>query len=106
MLRNDLYKPWFVGEDWGVEIIDGEFSGVSLQITKLTFSEAEEGKLDIDYHIIHKPDIVTEESVKGDLFNNTLELIINDVVREAVENFEQGLEHDQIRNNNSSEPDQ
>lgn len=102
MLRNDLYKPWFVGEDFGVEIIDGEFSGVSIQITKLNFSESDEGGLDVEFHVVHRPELIPEESVKGDLFNNTLELIINDIVEEAVNNFE----NEQTRNNDSTESDQ
>lgn len=103
MLRNDLYKPWFVGEqDWGVEIIDGEFSGVSIQITKLTFSESDEGGLDVEYHVVHRPETIQEGDVKGDLFNSTLELIVNDIVEEAVKTFE----NEQTRNNNPQESDQ
>ena len=102
MLRNDLYKPWFVGEDWGVEVIDGEFSGVSIQITKLNFSETDEGGLDVEYHVVHRPDVIAEEDVKGDLFSSTLELIINDIVEEAVKNFE----NEQTRNNDSTESNQ
>ena len=37
MLRNDTYKPWFEGEAWGVEIIDGEYSGVIVQFKSLEF---------------------------------------------------------------------
>ena len=102
MLRNDLYKPWFVGEDWGIEIIDGEFSGVSIQITKLKFSESDEAGLDVEYHVVHKPDTILEGDVKGDLFSSTLELIVNDIVEEAVKTFE----NEQTRNNDSQESDQ
>ena len=43
MLRNELFKPWFVGEkDWGFEIIDGEYKGVTVQIEKLDWPD--EGK--------------------------------------------------------------
>lgn len=84
MLRNDLYVPWIVSDDkWGVEIIDGEFSGVVLQLESVEFSEKEAGGVDVNYHIIKKPEFM--EEVTGDLFQNTLELIINDILREAVE---------------------
>ena len=47
MLRNDLYKPWFASEnDWGFEIIDGQFSGVIVQIEKVEFVETDGGNLE------------------------------------------------------------
>ena len=56
MLRNDLFKPWFVGEkDWGFEIIDGEFNGVTVQIEKLDWPDEGKSELALDYHVVHKP---------------------------------------------------
>ena len=98
MLRNDLYKPWFASEkDWGFEIIDGQFSGVIVQIEKVEFVETDGGNLEAEYHIVSKPEIISEEDVKGDLFEAVFQNIIVDIIKEAVEDYEQN------RNNNTKE---
>ena len=95
MLRNDLFRPWFVGEkDWGVEIIDGEFSGVSLQITSIEFAESSDGNVQLDYNVIHKPENLTDDDLKTELFSNTLSLIISDVLTEAVGYAQQDRDND------------
>lgn len=101
MLRNDLYKPWFLEDQrWGFEVISGDFQDVVVEVSKLEFTNEEAGNFDIEYHIINKPSLVTEEDVKGDLFKSTFELIINDIVREAIETFDENH-----RNDNTKEPD-
>lgn len=99
MLRNDTYKPWFEGEDWGFEIIDGEYSGVTVQIKSIEFAAADNGTVDMDFHIINQPEGVGIDT-KSDLFNNTVEIIINDILKEAI-----GL-YEQTRNNDTPEPGQ
>lgn len=101
-LRNDLYRPWFVGEkDWGIEFIDGEFSGVVIQFEKLEFSQKEEGNLEVEYHIIKQPEgMGLKEDNSNQLFSTAIELVINDILREAIENYEQ------TRNNDSKESGQ
>ena len=103
MLRGDLYKPWFLEKDkWGFEIIDGEYNGVVVQLKKLDFAEeGEEGNLDVVYHVINKPDLLSEDDVKGELFKSTFELIINDIVREALDI----AKDEQNRNDDIKEPD-
>jgi hypothetical protein len=98
MLRNDTYKPWFEGEDWGVEIIDGEYSGVIVQFKSLEFSAKDDGTVDVDFHIINQPQ-GAEIDTKSDMFNNTIEIIINDILKEAISLYEQ------TRNNDTPEPD-
>ncbi len=98
MLRNDTYKPWFEGEDWGVEIIDGEYSGVIVQFKSLEFSAKDDGTVDVDFHIINQP-LGAEIDTKSDMFNNTIEIIINDILKEAISLYEQ------TRNNDTTEPD-
>lgn len=94
MLRNELYQPWFIGEkDWGFEIIDGEFKDVSVQIQSIEFAD-KDNKVDLEYHIINKPEHITESDTKGELFVNVVELIINDILKEAIEN------HESYRNSN------
>lgn len=100
MLRNDLYTPWFLEDKkWGFEIVSGDFQGVVVEIEKLNFSEDVEGKLDVEYHVINKPDIINEEDIKGEMFEAAFELIINDIVREAIETLDE-----KDRNGNTSEP--
>lgn len=100
VLRNDLYKPWFAGEkDWGFEIIDGEFSGVIVQVESLEFSDKNDSSVDLNFHVIMKPENMEEISVKGDLFNNTVELIINDILKEAIDHYEQTRSNDSQESN-------
>ena len=99
MLRNDTYKPWFEGEAWGVEIIDGEYSGVIVQFKSLEFSAKDDGTVDLDFHIISQPQ-GAEIDTKSDMFNNTIEIIINDILKEAISLYEQ------TRNNDTPEPGQ
>lgn len=88
MLRNDTYKPWFVNEDWGFEIIDGEYSGVTVQIKSVEFSKANDGTADLDFHVINQPEGIVVDT-KSDIFNNTVEIIINDILKEAISIYEQ-----------------
>jgi hypothetical protein len=95
MLRNDLFKPWFVGEkDWGFEIIDGEYKGVTVQIEKLDWPDEGKSELALDYHVVHKPEIITDEDVKGDKFKVVIEVIINDILREAIDDLKQTRDND------------
>ena len=98
MLRNDLFKPWFVGNDWGFEIIDGEFNGVTVQIIKLDWPDEGSNELALDYHVVHKPELITDEDIKSDTFKAVVEVIINDILREAINELKQA------GNNGSTEP--
>lgn len=84
MLRNDLYKPWFYEEKWGFEILTGEFQGTVVQVENIEFTKDGSGELDMSYHIINKP----QEFEKTDIFENTLNIVINDVLKEAMEYYE------------------
>lgn len=100
MLRNDLFQPWFVGESqWGFEIISGDYRGISVQIESIEFADSEDGNVNLDYHIIHKPEIFNDDVVKDPLFIHTIELIINDVLTEAIA----GLKYDEQNRNNDSQ---
>ena len=95
MLRNDLFKPWFVGEkDWGFEIIDGEFRNVTVQIEKLDWPNEDSSELALDYHIVHKPELITDEDIKSDTFKAVVEVIINDILREAIDELKQAGNND------------
>jgi len=95
MLRNDLYKPWFVGDkDWGFEIIDGEFKYVTVQIEKLDWPEEGSNQLALEYHVVHKPELITDEEVKSDTFKAVIEVIINDILKEAIDDLKQTGDND------------
>ncbi len=90
VLRDDLYKPWFVGEsDWGFEILDGEFSGLVVQIESVEFSDKNDGTVDLKFHVIKQPEDERNLNVQDELFNQTVELIVNDILREAIKIHEQ-----------------
>ena len=39
----------------------------------------------VDYHVISKPESLTQEELKGQLFEQLYQNIINDILREAIE---------------------
>jgi hypothetical protein len=89
MLRNDLYLPWFADkEQWGFEVISGEFMNTVIQIEKLEFGE-KDGEIALDFHVIKRSDILEEDDYKKPIFQETVELIINDILQEAVQGYEQ-----------------
>lgn len=95
MLRGDLYRPWFAGQkDWGFEFISGEFNGVIVQVESLEFSEKGDSSVDLDFHVVMKPEHMSEMEVKGELFNQTIELVINDILKEAIDHYEQARNND------------
>ena len=90
MLRNELYKPWFTGENvWGFEILEGEFKDTVIQIDRMVIADSEEGNMNVDYNVINKPEVVSVEDMKGELFKTVFTTIIEDIIREAVQTYEQ-----------------
>ena len=108
MLRNKIYKPWFIDEDkWGFEIIHGHpFKNVVVQLKyvqsdDLNLNEhdivdSDKTSLGVEYYIISKPDHVTDEQLKSHEFRTTFDMIVNDILKEA-------LQVDDDRNNNTQE---
>lgn len=105
MLRDSLYRPWFGPENvWGIEILDGDFSKVVLAVEKLEFKDENDdgsGNLVLEYNIISAPSEYPDGSLeKNELFHSTLDIVINDVLKEAIESHEQS-----IRESNTKQPD-
>ena len=99
MLRNDLYKPWFADKDrWGFEILSGDYQGLIVQLENIDVLTEDKTGVGIDYHVIHKPEIVTKDMMKSEMLNQTFDLIINDIIQEA-------LQIDDDRINNTKESD-
>lgn len=84
MLRGDLYQPWFLDQKWGFEITSGDFLGVVVEIEKMDFQD-DINELVVDYHVINRPELISEEELKGEMFKQVYETIINDIVREAID---------------------
>lgn len=110
MFREDLYRPWFAKldtsnskaeDDWGFEIISGDYSGTVVQIQKVNFPDDEVSSLAIDYHIIKKPENLFDQDLKDELFASVFETIINDILTEAIQNYKDPNE--QNRNDNIKE---
>lgn len=107
MLRNDLYKPWFTGKEneWGFEIISGEFQGVILQLQNIDLlDEKVEENMVVDYHVIYKPSVLTDEDMNSELFKSQFTLIMTDIIKEAIEAYESEIADVENRNNNTEEP--
>jgi len=97
MLRNDLYKPWFADKNqWGFEILSGDYQGLVVQLENIDMIEEAKKGIGVNYHIIHKPDIVSKDMMKSEILNQTFDLIINDILTEA-------MQIDVNRNNNTEE---
>ena len=83
ILRDDLYKPWFVDHDkWGFEVLSGDYLGVVVQLDELTVDKISQESngigIDLGYQLIHIP--------------------VNDILREAVETHR---EQEQNRESNT-----
>lgn len=101
MLRGELYKPWWANEtDWGIEILEGEFQGVVIQIESLEFPQDDSPNLNMAYHVISKPQMLEEDIEKSELFAATLNTVITDIIKEAINFYEQD------RDNSTSESNQ
>lgn len=80
-----FYKPWAVNkDDWGVEITEGSYNGTVIKIEKVEFADEETGELQVDYHLIRRSEALTEEDYAKSDFRDTLQLIISDILSEAI----------------------
>ena len=102
MLRNSLYAPWFGKEnEWGFHLIDGKFNDVVVQIQDMKMEEKDDGNLSLEYHVISKPEGIADEDIKSEEFKGIFQLVVNDIVKEAIEFYEQKDD----RSNNPQELD-
>lgn len=102
MLRDDLYKTWHKStEIWGVEILTGDYQGLVVHIKELDLKE-DTNELTVDYNILYKPDVIDQADVENtsEKFSAFFNLVINDIVQEAISIYEQ---RDQAGNNNPQE---
>tara|TARA_R110000824_G_scaffold97963_1_gene233833 strand:+ start:4100 stop:4420 length:321 start_codon:yes stop_codon:yes gene_type:complete len=103
ILRDDLYKPWFVDHDkWGFEVLSGDYLGVVVQLDELTVDKISQESngigIDLGYQLIHIPELVPIENTQNGKFIKVMDLIVNDILREAVETHR---EQEQNRESNT-----
>ena len=102
MLRNDLYRPWFVeDEKWGFEILSGDFQGLVVQLEKLDMLTEDKPGVGVNYHVIHKPDHVTKEMMQSEMLSQTFDLIINDILQEAMQINDEHNRDNNIKESNT-----
>lgn len=99
MLRNDLYKPWFADDKkWGFEILSGDYQGLVVQLENIDLIDEAKKGIGVNYHVIHKPEILSEDMMKSEMLNQTFDLIINDIIQEAMQ-----IDNDRINNTEESD---
>lgn len=94
-MNDKIYKPWGAGKEWGVELFDEEYKGVVISFTQLEFKEND--RVDVEFHVISRPEHLPESFEKNDSFSVVLERVINDILTEA-------LRDEENRKNNSEKP--
>jgi len=86
------YKPWALknekGDLWGVKLLESEFAGTIISITSLSLENADDNTCALDFTIIEKPPNKDENDMKSEKFNNILSGIVNDLLRNAIEEYE------------------
>ena len=96
------YEPWVIQdkeqEVWGVKILEGEFTGLSLSFNEFDM-EDDTPDLALDYTIIQVPEGRTKEDIQGDVFDGVLKGIVIDILEKAIE-------YNENRNGDSAESGQ
>jgi hypothetical protein len=96
------YEPWVIQdkeqEIWGVKILEGEFTGLSLSFNEFDM-EDDTPDLALDYTIIQVPEGRTKEDIQGDAFDGVLKGIVIDILEKAIE-------YNENRNGDSAESGQ
>jgi hypothetical protein len=91
------YEPWSVKNDkmdlWGFRITEGEYENTVVSIKSV---ELTDDGVALDYNYIATPPDKTEEDMKTEEFNSVMEFIMNDILKKAIDEFEN-------RNSNTSE---
>lgn len=87
-MQQSLFNPWYVDENsWGVEIIDEstKYKGTVIQIKSLEFPDDNSPEIALDFHIISKPEGLTDEDYKEQKFSDILQTVIEQMLRKVIE---------------------
>lgn len=86
------YKPWAYknenGDLWGVELLEGEFTGTTISIGSIEMEDSSDGTLALDFTIVKKAKDKNDEDYKSEQFNLIFERIVNNLIEKAIDEFE------------------
>ncbi len=85
MQIKEMYLPWAVDGKWGIEIAEGKYKDTVIQIENIEFKEKNSEELLVDYHMINIPEGVIESDYKTNEFFELMQLIISDIIAEAIQ---------------------
>lgn len=89
MQLSNLYRPWAVDNaHWGVEIVEGKFKEAIIQIESVEFDKKDESNMLVDFHVINLPEGMLAEEINTKDFNDTMQLIISDILARAIEDYQ------------------
>lgn len=97
-----MYKPWSISNEkldtWGFEITEGKFHDTIVSITSVEIKD-ENNDLTVDYGLVQKTIGLNAEEFDSEFFKNTMEWVINDILKKAMDEYED-------RNSSSTESSQ
>ena len=83
----EMYRPWSLDTgEWGLEILQGPYKDLVIQIEKIDFAQ-EEASLQLEFHAISMPETLVKEDLDKADFNDTMQLIISNILSEAIANY-------------------
>jgi|688.fasta_scaffold1054659_2 hypothetical protein len=92
------YEPWHLNEKaWGIKVTGGKFKDTVISIDTVEFEPDSDGMMTLDFHFINKTSGLPEREFNSIEFNSLMEKILNDIIKRAVDEF------DQDRDDNLSE---
>ena len=89
MQIKELYLPWAVDDKWGIEFVEGKFKDSVLQIENIEFKDDDPEALMVDYHIVNTPEGLLESDYKTNEFFDMMQLIISDIIAEAINHYQE-----------------
>ena len=89
-----MFSPWAANDRWGVEITQGLHQGVVVQIESMELDPVNKGQVLMDYHVIFTPAHLMEADVQGEAFQATMNEVINQLLMDAVREYEQNRNND------------
>jgi len=85
------YNPFSIKKDdidaWGFVIAEGTYRDVTIQINNLGIKD-NSNDFELDFHIISKPDTITDKDLQSTTFNIVVENILNDIIKNALDEYE------------------
>jgi len=89
------YEPWHLNEKaWGIKFTGGKFKDTIISIDTLDFEPDHEGMMTLDFHFINKTSGLPEREFNSIEFNSLMEKILNDILKRAIDEFDNNRESD------------